>query len=66
MENDTKNLASVERQRDGRFNLYVPRQSGEAADTRSYRGQFESFGAAADYSFHTFGLPVPLSALSSA
>lgn len=54
--NEVSKKASVDRQRDGRFNLYVPRQEGEPADTRPYRGQFDSFGEASDYAWKKFGV----------
>ena len=56
-------LPSVERQRDGRFNLYVPRRDGEPLDQQSFRGQFDSFGAANEYVKDTFGTIVDFDGL---
>ena len=51
---------SIERQRDGRFNLYVPRRPGEPEDTRPYRGQFDSATEAMTYAHQKFGATVTL------
>jgi hypothetical protein len=54
------NKPSVDRQRDNRFNLYVPRQEGEPEDTRPYRGQFDSLMEADAYAREHFGVSVDL------
>lgn len=55
---------SIDRQRDGRFNLYVPRRHNEPVDTRPYRGQFDSFFEASDYAKRNFGVSVDVKNLT--
>ena len=54
---------SVERQRTGHFNLYVPRRDGEPVGQRSLRGQFDSLAAASGYAKDKFNVVVELDAL---
>ena len=55
---------SVDRQRDGKFNLYVPRQEGEPEGTRPYRCQFDSLMEADAYAKEKFGVSVALEDLT--
>lgn len=56
----TTEKPSVDRQRDGRFNLYVPRQGGDTEDPQPYRCQFNSLMEADAYAREKFGVSIDL------